>query len=140
MPAEVKRRGRSVSPHGSSLFARLGGAIGTVWKAVAVAEVSAEVVRGLRDHKSTTATLEPEPRTHPFTPEMHFPPRPAPDWSDPSPSEIPKPTYAPATLAFGLMLAAAGVVTSFWVSLAGLIMFVLGLANWIGELFHEHRR
>lgn len=55
-------------------------------------------------------------------------------WEEPQPGELPKPTYAPVTLAMGLTLAFAGVVTSFWVSLAGGILFVLGLVNWIGDL------
>jgi hypothetical protein len=57
-----------------------------------------------------------------------------PGWEEPKPAELPKPTYAPVTVAMGLTLAFAGVVTSFWVSLAGGILFVLGLVRWIGEL------
>lgn len=78
----------------------------------------------------------PEPR--PFSRETHYPTKPAPDWTDAKPATLPKPSYAPAAAAFGVTLGAAGVVTSFWVSIAGLIVFVLGIANWIGDLVHAH--
>lgn len=61
-----------------------------------------------------------------------------PGWHEPRPEEIPKPTYNPIIFAIGIMLLALGVVTSFWVSVVGSILFVLALAQWIGELRHEH--
>lgn len=61
-----------------------------------------------------------------------------PGWHEPRPAEIPKPTYIPVISAIGIILLALGVVTSFWVSVAGTILFVLALAQWIGELRHEH--
>jgi hypothetical protein len=64
--------------------------------------------------------------------------RPREGWSEPEPKELPRPTYAPATVAMGITLAAAGVVTSGYVSIAGGILFVLGLWHWIGDLTHEH--
>lgn len=120
----------------------LGGVIGAIFGAVVGARTSEEISRDLL---ATDIAIEPATETitepiipvRPFKPELRFPPRPGPDWSDSKPSKLPKPTYAPVSVAFGLMLGAAGVVTSFWVSVAGLIVFVLGLANWIGGLVHE---
>ena len=56
--------------------------------------------------------------------------------------EMPKPTFAPLLLSIGLTLIAAGVATSPAFLVIGLLLFVLALANWIGELLpgrgHEH--
>ncbi len=57
-----------------------------------------------------------------------------PGWETPQPDRLPKPTYAPATLAFGVALGAAGIVTSFWVSIVGVILFIFGLTYWIGDI------
>jgi len=116
----------------------LGGIIGAVWGAI----VGARAARTEPIHEITARRVaEPEiviPPLPPYSRQQHFPPRPAPDWSNPKPAALPKPTYAPASVAFGIMLSAAGVVTSFWVSFAGVIVFALGIAGWIGDLFHEH--
>lgn len=116
-----------------------GGLIGAIRGAIAGARASAEIADELSapGERSETGTVREE--VHPYRPELHFPPRPGADWHDPLPARLPKPTYAPATLAFGICLAAAGVVTKFWVSLAGGILFVLGLSHWIWELAHEHK-
>jgi hypothetical protein len=123
------------------MLAVLGGTIGAILGAVAGVRTSAEIGRDLSTDEvaglSTGTIAEPSIPVRPFRPELRFPPRPAPDWTDSKPATLPKPTYAPVSVAFGLMLGAAGVVTSFWVSVAGLILFVLGLANWIGGLVHE---
>lgn len=114
-----------------------GGVIGAIRGAIEGARVSGEMGDVRQTKMSEPA--EPELEVHPYRPELHFPPRPGHDWHDPLPARLPKPTYAPATLAFGICLAAAGVVTKFWVSLAGGILFVLGLSHWIWELAHEHK-
>lgn len=46
------------------------------------------------------------------------------------------PTYWPATLAFGITLLCWGLVTTWIISVVGLIVFAVGLAGWIGELCH----
>lgn len=51
---------------------------------------------------------------------------------------LPRPTYWPAALAFGITLIAWGFVTTFYISLAGVIMLFLAIGGWIGELLHEH--
>ncbi len=58
------------------------------------------------------------------------------DWGVPLPSEIPRPTYAPAALAFGLTFFLWGFVTSPVVLAAGFIVTALALVSWIGEMRH----
>lgn len=48
--------------------------------------------------------------------------------------EMPRPTAWPLVLAVGLAVAAAGVVTGPATLLVGVMIFVVGLAGWIGEL------
>lgn len=59
------------------------------------------------------------------------------DWSIPRPEILPRPTYAPAGLAFGAIFLLWGILTSYIVSIVGLIIFVISLAAWIGEILHE---
>ncbi|MGB6482377.1 MAG: hypothetical protein WBE86_02695 [Candidatus Acidiferrales bacterium] len=59
-------------------------------------------------------------------------------WTEPRPQNIPRPTYSPAVLALAIVCLLWGLVTSYLISLLGLILFAVGLAGWIGELLHEH--
>jgi hypothetical protein len=59
-------------------------------------------------------------------------------WSEPRPQNIPRPTYSPAVLALAIVCLLWGIVTTYLISLLGAILFILGLAGWIGELRHEH--
>ncbi|MFZ0733130.1 MAG: hypothetical protein WAM79_12455 [Candidatus Sulfotelmatobacter sp.] len=126
----------------TAALAVLGASIGALWGGIVGARESMKIVSAPPEEElqaSQPTAISDELQLRPFRPELHIPPRPAPDWEDSRPTQLPKPTYAPATLAFGVTLAAAGVVTSFWVSLAGFILFVLGLSNWIGASLHEHK-
>jgi hypothetical protein len=126
------------SSHGSagnSGFSLLGAIVGAVWGAIVGARLPTDLSR-LHTEIEIESAISPSVS---YSRKAHFPARPAPDWTDPKPATLPKPTYAPASVAFGIMLAAAGVVTSFWVSLAGLIVFIIGVHNWIGDLLHEHK-
>jgi hypothetical protein len=58
-------------------------------------------------------------------------------WSTPQPAFVPEPTYWPATLALGVVLLLWGVVTSAVISSVGLVMSVVALAGWIGDIRHE---
>lgn len=49
----------------------------------------------------------------------------------------PEPTAWPAALALGVTLAAAGVVTSWLLIVAGGILAVVALAGWIVEMTRE---
>lgn len=61
------------------------------------------------------------------------------DWQKPKEQAIPRPTYAPAVVAIAIICLFWGLVTTFLISLLGGILFFIGLADWIGELRHEHR-
>lgn len=62
------------------------------------------------------------------------------DWGVPRPEIIPRPTFWPAGLAFGITFLMWGLLTSFVLIAVGLGVFVVSLAGWIGELRHEERR
>jgi hypothetical protein len=59
-----------------------------------------------------------------------------PGWSRPKPEHIPRPTYWPAVMAVGVTFMFWGVVTSFAVSVVGLLLFIIALAGWIGDMLH----
>lgn len=50
---------------------------------------------------------------------------------------LPAPTYWPVVMAVGITLIAWGVVTTPLISGAGLVLFALALAGWIGDLRRE---
>jgi len=62
-----------------------------------------------------------------------------PGWSVPRPERIPRSTPWPAFLALGLTFFAWGFVTSPIVLGVGLVLFLVALAGWIGEIRHEGR-
>jgi hypothetical protein len=53
------------------------------------------------------------------------------------PEELPCPTYWPFFLALGLMFLGWGLLTTWLISVAGLIVFVISLIGWINILRHE---
>ncbi len=59
------------------------------------------------------------------------------DWQRPKPDKLPRPTYWPAFLAFGIVSSLSGIVTSWVVASVGGVVFLIGLIGWIGELRHE---
>ena len=61
-----------------------------------------------------------------------------PGWSRARPEHIPRPTYWPAVLAFGLTFALWGIITTWIISAVGLVLVALSVAGWIGDLRHEH--
>ncbi|HEX3743601.1 MAG TPA: hypothetical protein VHW09_06720 [Bryobacteraceae bacterium] len=60
-----------------------------------------------------------------------------PGWKKPLPEQLARPTYWPAVLALGIMVALLGPVTDMAVSVVGLLSIVCALIGWIGELLHE---
>ncbi len=56
------------------------------------------------------------------------------DWGVPRPEAIPRPTYHPAAMAFGLTLFFWGLVTSPVVLGAGLVVIAASLYGWIEEM------
>lgn len=61
-----------------------------------------------------------------------------PGWSRPKPEHVPRPTYWPAVLAFGVTFLFWGLISSPIVAAVGLTIGAIGLAGWIGELRHDH--
>ncbi|MEJ2597912.1 MAG: hypothetical protein P8Z00_06230 [Anaerolineales bacterium] len=59
-------------------------------------------------------------------------------WHAPLPEKIPEPSYWPALLAFGVVLIFWGLVSTWLISLAGIIITGFSLAGWIGEMIHEN--
>jgi len=57
-------------------------------------------------------------------------------WKRPLPDRLPPPTYWPAMLAFGVMLALLGPVTNLAVTVVGLLLAGAALVGWIGEIIH----
>ena len=57
-------------------------------------------------------------------------------WSTPLPEKIPPPTYAPAFLALGITFLLFGVVSSYVFSAAGVVLIVVSISKWVGELLH----
>ncbi|MGI8745117.1 MAG: cytochrome c oxidase subunit 4 [Bryobacteraceae bacterium] len=59
------------------------------------------------------------------------------EWNKPLPAELPSPTYWPAALALGLVLLLWGVITTAVISIVGLVVSLLALGGWIGDVRHE---
>jgi len=64
-------------------------------------------------------------------------PPPPQGWSAAGPERLAQPTYWPAVLALAIAFVIWGAVTSLLISGVGLLLAVIALAGWIGELRHE---
>ena len=53
------------------------------------------------------------------------------------PEVLPEPTYWPFFLALGLMFMGWGLLTTWIISVAGFIVFVVSLIGWINIIRHE---
>lgn len=53
------------------------------------------------------------------------------------PEHLPKPTYWPFFLAMGLMFMGWGLLTTWLISIAGVIVFVISLTGWINNTRNE---
>jgi hypothetical protein len=56
------------------------------------------------------------------------------DWNVPKPDVVPRATYAPAALAFGITFFFWGLVTSPVVLLVGLVIMAVSLRDWVREM------
>jgi hypothetical protein len=64
----------------------------------------------------------------------------SPDWNTPRPEVLPLPTWWPAATAFGLTLVGWGLISSLLILGIGMIVFLISLAGWIGDIRHERRQ
>jgi hypothetical protein len=55
-------------------------------------------------------------------------------WSRPRPDTLPVPTFAPAIMAFGIVMFAMGLATTWYVCLIGSVIFAIAAWRWTGEL------
>jgi hypothetical protein len=60
-------------------------------------------------------------------------------WNIPKPAIIPPPTYWPFVLSLGATLVGLGILTSNVITASGIVLFILGIIKWIGELTSEDR-
>ena len=60
------------------------------------------------------------------------------DGTEAKPDAVPRPTCWPAVLAFGVTFLFWGIVTSWTISLVGLVVLIVSLVGWIKEIIHEH--
>jgi hypothetical protein len=60
-------------------------------------------------------------------------------WNIPKPAIIPPPTYWPFILSLGATLMGLGVLTSNIISATGIVLFILAITKWVGELSSEDR-
>jgi hypothetical protein len=58
-------------------------------------------------------------------------------WSRPRPGKLPVPTFAPAIMAFGIILFAMGLATTWYVCVVGSVVFAIAAWRWVGELQGE---
>lgn len=59
------------------------------------------------------------------------------DWTIPRPEAIPRPTFAPAALAFGITIFFWGFVTSPVLLAVGLLVMAAALTLWVREMRHD---
>jgi hypothetical protein len=62
---------------------------------------------------------------------------PEPDWQKATPERLPKPTYWPFFLAMGLAFIFWGLLTTWVILIAGVLIFIVSLIGWINLLRHE---
>jgi hypothetical protein len=63
--------------------------------------------------------------------------KPTEDWEKAKPEILPRPTYWPFFLALGLVFIFWGLLTTWVVLFAGILIFVTALVGWINILRHE---
>jgi hypothetical protein len=61
-------------------------------------------------------------------------------WNIPKPGVIPPPTYWPAVLSFGAALIGFGVLTSYLISVSGIVLFILAMVKWVGEMCRDQEK
>lgn len=62
-----------------------------------------------------------------------------PGWNRARPEKIPDPSWAPPGLALGSGLLVWGLISSWIIGAAGVGLFIVSLARWIGDIRHERK-
>lgn len=60
-------------------------------------------------------------------------------WTPPRSQVIPRSTYSPAVMALAIVCLLWGLLTTYLISLLGLVLLAVSLVGWIGELRHERQ-
>ena len=58
-------------------------------------------------------------------------------WTKPRPQTVPRPTFAPAIVALAIMCLLWGLLTTYLISVLGLLLLAVGLTIWIGGYRRE---
>ena len=61
-----------------------------------------------------------------------------PGWQAVEQHGLPAPTFWPAAMALAITFLAWGFATTWLISAVGLVLFVVALAGWIGDMLHGH--
>lgn len=59
------------------------------------------------------------------------------EWNAPKPDYLPRPTYWPFGLALAVVLLGWGLISSALIFAGGIVLLLISLGGWIGELRHE---
>ena len=60
-------------------------------------------------------------------------------WSPAKPEVVPRPTYFPMLFALSAVFILFGLVTMWPMSVVGVVLIVISLIGWIGEMRHDQR-
>lgn len=56
------------------------------------------------------------------------------NWNEATPQDIPHATYWPIIVALGITLVFWGILTVYYISVAGLLVLAIGIGGWISDL------
>lgn len=59
------------------------------------------------------------------------------EWNNATPQDIPHATYWPVIVALGLSCMFWGILTVYYISIAGFLLFFVGVGGWINDLREE---
>jgi hypothetical protein len=74
----------------------------------------------------------------PDAPNIHHTPAP-PDWNPALPETVSEPTLWPPAFSLAITLCLWGLVSSLIITVTGVVLFIISLAGWIGDIRHERR-
>lgn len=75
----------------------------------------------------------------PDLPSTTHPNPPPADWNPAKPEVIPEPSVWPPALALAITLLLWGLVTSLIITGVGIVLFIISIVGWIGDIRHERR-